>query len=101
MEFNEIEATRDRLRSIFRPQERAENIEPMADIVRIVKADMLTAEIVREMYQALMEARSDRDREKTESIMRDAIEVINAGLLNESMQEVDAVVLEASIQEYL
>ena len=48
-----------------------------------------------EMYQALMEARSDRDREKTESIMRDAIEVINAGLLNESMQEVDAVVLEA------
>lgn len=48
-----------------------------------------------EMYQALMEARSDRDREKTETIMRDAIEVINAGLLNESMQEVDAVVLEA------
>ena len=48
-----------------------------------------------EMYEALMEARSDRDREKTESIMRDAIEVINAGLLNESMQEVDAVVLEA------
>lgn len=48
-----------------------------------------------EMYEALMEARSDRDREKTETIMRDAIEVINAGLLNESMQEVDAVVLEA------
>lgn len=48
-----------------------------------------------EMYQALMEARSDRDREKTETIMRDAIEVINAALLNESMQEVDAVVLEA------
>jgi hypothetical protein len=48
-----------------------------------------------ELYQALTDARSDRDREKTETIMRDAIEVINAGLLNESMQEVDAVVLEA------
>lgn len=48
-----------------------------------------------EMYQALTDARSDRDREKTEQLMRDAIEVINAGLLNESMQEVDAVVLEA------
>jgi len=33
-----------------------------------------------EMYQALMEARSDRDREKTESIMRDAVDVLNAAL---------------------
>jgi len=33
-----------------------------------------------EMYQALMEARSDRDREKTERIMRDAVDVLNAAL---------------------
>jgi len=33
-----------------------------------------------EMYQALMEARSDRDREKTERIMRDAVDVLNASL---------------------
>ena len=52
---SEIAATRDRLRSIFRPQEaQSGNVEPMADIVRIVKAHSLTAEIVREMYQALM-----------------------------------------------
>lgn len=46
-----------------------------------------------ELYQALADARSDRDREKTEKLMRDAVEVINAGLVNESME--DAVVLEA------
>ena len=46
-----------------------------------------------ELYQALADARSDRDREKTEQLMRDAVEVINAGLVNESME--DAVVLEA------
>ena len=45
-----------------------------------------------ELYQALADARSDRDREKTEKLMRDAIEVINAGLVNASMQ--DAVVRE-------
>ena len=45
-----------------------------------------------ELYQALADARSDRDREKTEQLMRDAIEVINAGLVTESMQ--DAVVRE-------
>lgn len=33
-----------------------------------------------EMYQALMEARSDRDLKKTESIMRDAVDVLNASL---------------------
>ena len=45
-----------------------------------------------ELYQALADARSDRDREKTEKLMRDAVEVINAGLVNASMQ--DAVVRE-------
>ena len=45
-----------------------------------------------ELYQALADARSDRDREKTEKLMRDAIEVINAGLVNASMK--DAVVRE-------
>ena len=33
-----------------------------------------------EMYQSLMDARSDRDRAKTEAIMRDAVDVLNAGL---------------------
>jgi len=33
-----------------------------------------------EMYQALMEARSDRDRAKTETIMRDAVDVLNSAL---------------------
>ena len=33
-----------------------------------------------EMYQSLMEARSDRDRAKTEAIMRDAVDVLNAAL---------------------
>ena len=33
-----------------------------------------------EMYESLMEARSDRDRAKTEAIMRDAVDVLNAAL---------------------
>ena len=33
-----------------------------------------------EMYQSLMDARSDRDRAKTEAIMRDAVDVLNAAL---------------------
>ena len=35
-----------------------------------------------EMYQALTDARSDRDKVKTEALMRDAVEVINQSLTN-------------------
>jgi len=38
-----------------------------------------------ELYQALADARSDKDREKTEKLMRDAIEVINAGLVQSAV----------------
>lgn len=42
-----------------------------------------------EMYQALTEARSDRDKVKTEALLRDAVEVINAQLTG---SVIDAVV---------
>lgn len=45
-----------------------------------------------EMYQALTDARADRDREKTEQLMRDAVEIVNAGITATAVQ--DAVVNE-------
>ena len=54
--FPEVTATRDKLQTIFKPQTNTppSDVTPVADIIRIVKAHSLSAENVREMYQALM-----------------------------------------------
>jgi len=46
-----------------------------------------------EMYQALAEARSDKNREQTDSLMRDSVDVINAMLANESVTDVTVTAL--------
>nr|BDD45518.1 hypothetical protein 29 [Paracoccaceae bacterium] len=45
-----------------------------------------------EMYQSLMDARSDRDRAKTEAIMRDAVDVLNAALGQTSVQKAEVTI---------
>jgi len=50
-----------------------------------------------DMYQALTDARSDKDRAKTDALMRDAVEVINAKLSGSTSTEViETVVTEVA-----
>lgn len=46
------------------------------------------------MYQALADARADRDKIKTEALLRDAVEVINAGIVGGGIEAPQVAVME-------
>ena len=53
-----------------------------------------------EMYQALADARSDKDRVKTDALMRDAVEIINADLSGGVIELQETVVKEVVSTEF-
>lgn len=53
-----------------------------------------------EMYQALADARSDKDKVKTDALMRDAVEIINADLSGGVIELQETVVKEVVSTEF-
>lgn len=52
------------------------------------------------MYQALADSRADRDRAKTEALLRDAVELINAAVTGGEVQDVQVTDLDNAVAEF-
>ena len=52
------------------------------------------------MYQALSDSRADRDRAKTEALLRDAVELINAAVTGGEVQDVQVTDLDNAVAEF-